>query len=461
MPVVEDLYLSLGLNTKEAEKKLQQFQNSFKTLLSIGGSFAGIFSLSNVINKFVETNKSINNLSNSLGESYQDIQAWGNAVQSVGGEVSSFNSSLTSLNNNIQQIAITGNSSVLPILNRLGVSVKDNVGNFRKGTEVLKDLSDVFSSMSSTTAQTYGRMLGLDAGTIELLKQGNENLDSLLEKQKKLGLYTKEDGKVAIEYTKSLSELKQSLMAVMSVFARVALPTMKKFNEVFTSIAVFVRKYETTIKAFFITLSGIFALRLIPVIYDFSKALLNLKTKHYILFGLLSTITLLIDDFLVWKQNGDALFGSFWESLDIVLKDFKYLKVYIDEALESLKNFFSFGTRKKAQELGEVLKGNFEFLPNFKNSIGKGLNDAFNNFKSTQLLIGEASNNQKQNLINNFYNQIGFKNTPKQSTISNNTNSNINISRIEINTQATNSQEIANTFSDYLNNNLMNQNNGL
>ena len=74
MSVVEDLYISLGLNTKEAEKKLQQFQNSFKTLLSIGGSFAGIFSLSNVINKFVETNKSINNLSNSLGESYQDIQ---------------------------------------------------------------------------------------------------------------------------------------------------------------------------------------------------------------------------------------------------------------------------------------------------------------------------------------------------------------------------------------------------
>ena len=461
MSVVEDLYISLGLNTKEAEKKLQQFQNSFKTLLSIGGSLAGVFSLSNVINKFVETNKSINNLSNSLGESYQDIQAWGNAVQSVGGEVSSFNSSLTSLNNNIQQIAITGNSSVLPILNRLGVSVKDNVGNFRKGTEVLKDLSDVFSSMSSTTAQTYGRMLGLDAGTIELLKQGNENLDNLLEKQKKLGLYTKEDGKVAIEYTKSLSELKQSLMAVMSVFARVALPTMKKFNEVFTNIAVFVRKYETTIKAFFIALSGIFALRLIPVIYDFSKALLNLKAKHYILFGLLSTITLLIDDFLVWKQNGDALFGGFWQNLETLINYFKYLKTHIDEAFESLKNFLSFGARKKAQELGEVLKGNFDFLPGFKKGIGKGLNDAFNNFKSTQLLIGEANNAQKQNLINNFYNQIGLKNTPKQSTISNNSSSNINISRIEINTQATNSQEIANTFSDYLNNNLMNQNNGL
>ena len=129
MAIVESLLLRLGLDTVQAQSGLRELKGSFSELLKIGGSFAGLFFLvSAMANSFIETNNKIDQLSQSLGEDYEQIQVWGEAVKSVGGNVEGLQGSLTSLNTGMQQIALSGTGSLLPVLNRLGVSVRGGGG---------------------------------------------------------------------------------------------------------------------------------------------------------------------------------------------------------------------------------------------------------------------------------------------------------------------------------------------
>lgn len=470
--LIDEILISLGIDTKQAQNNLNKLQNTFTELLKIGGSFAGLFSLSSLANSFIETNKRVNNLSQSLGENYEEIQAWGNIIKNAGGDVASFESTLTTLNNGIQQIAINGNGSLLPVLNRLGVSVKNNNGEFKKGTDILKELSGVFSTMSNSTAQGFGKMLGLDGGTINLLKQGSDNLNSLLEKQYKLGLYTEKDGKIAIQFSNSLNELKQSLTSVMAVFVRSVLPILQKFNELMLNVALFVRKYENFIKVFFITLSTIFAFRLAPAIYSTIKGFLSLKSSTAWLIILGTIIAGLIDDFIIWKQGGDALFGSLYEWLSKNKWAFNTLKNSVIALIGafSIAKIVQFGKGliDMITTSSAVLKGSplwllltsAGFLFKAKD-VGKAMGSWID-----EKLYGDfykkikepPSNEEIQALLNNPRRQKILEERARNS----NTSNNVSISKIEINTQATNSEEIASNINEAIQNNfLVNQNNGL
>ena len=470
--LIDEILISLGIDTKQAQNNLNKLQNTFTELLKIGGSFAGLFSLSTLANSFIETNKRVSNLSQSLGENYEEIQAWGNIVKNTGGDVASFENTLTTLNNGIQQIVINGNGSLLPVLNRLGVSVKNNNGDFKKGTDILRELSGAFSTMSNSTAQGFGKMLGLDGGTINLLKQGSDNLNSLLEKQYKLGLYSEKDGKISIQFSNSINDLKQSLTSVMAVFVRSVLPILQKFNELMLNIALFVRKYENFIKVFFITLSTIFAFRLAPAIYSTMKAFLSLKSSTAWLIILGTIIAGLIDDFIIWKQGGDALFGSLYDwlaknkwAVDLLATTFaSFMGLFAISKVVNFGNALNnmiMGADKtiSASKLGLLLTmfsagykiGDFA-IGKIKNSIDEDIDNIGNQFRQG------VSNEEIQALLNNPRRQQIL-----QERRQNNTNNNsVSINKIEIQTQATNSQEIAQNINSAISNNfLVNQNNGL
>ena len=465
--LIDEILISLGIDTKQAQNNLNKLQNTFTELLKIGGSFAGLFSLSSLANSFIETNKRVNNLSQSLGENYEEIQAWGNIIKNVGGDVASFEGTFTTLNTGIQQIAINGNGSLLPVLNRLGVSVKNNNGEFKKGTDILKELSSAFSKMSNSTAQGFGKMLGLDSGTINLLKQGSDNLNSLLEKQYKLGLYSEKDGKIAIQFSNSINDLKQSLTSVMAVFIRTVLPILQKFNELMLNVALFIRKYE-----FFITLSTIFAFRLAPAIFSTIKAFLSLKSSTAWLLILGTIIAGLIDDFIIWKQGGDALFGSLYDwlsknkwAIDLLATTFaSFIGLFAISKIvnfgNALNNMIAGADKTiSASKLGLLLTmfsagykiGDF-VVGKIKDSIDKDIDNIGNQFKRG------VSNEEIQALLNNPRRQKILEERRQ-----NNTNNNsVSINKIEIQTQATNSQEIAQNINSAISNNfLVNQNNGL
>ena len=461
--IVDQLLIALGLDATEAKKEVQDLEKGFNNLLKIGTSIAGAFGVKGLLNNFIQVNREITTLSNTLGEDYEQIQVWGEAVKTTGGNVQGLESSIQSLNEGIQQTAITGNSSLLPVLNRLGISIRDGSGELKQGTDILTDLTNVFDKLTARQATQFGKQLGLDAGTIMLLKKGSEEVGNILEKQRLLGVYTREDSEVAQEYANSLDDLMQVLRSITAVFARVALPVFKKFNEMLTDVALFVRKYENFIKGFFIGISIAIGAFLIPKILGLAKAFVALNKSTLIITGIGATIGLIVDDFLTWKEGGDSLFGSMYDwldknriALDLLIESFKILAgITISKQLLGLLGLG--GAKTGAAGLAKLgLAG--ASLSGVVGAVGLGVGAyKLGMFGVNKLDDYLYSRQQKQfkMQMSGFGKGIKTKNQTNSSSTT--------IGKIEVITKATDSQGIVNSLVPALQNtnmSLINQNNG-
>lgn len=410
--IIDQLLIGLGIDAEDAHKEVEALEKGFDNLIKIGSRVAGAFGVKKIIDGFREINRTVTTLSSNLGEDYETIQVWGEAVKTTGGSVDGLNSSLETLNSGIQEAAINGTSSLLPALNRLGVSMYTAGGELKVGTEILSDLSNVFDKLTDRQATTFGRQLGLDGGTIMLLKKGATEVENILEKQRLLGIYTKEDGEIAQDFSNSLDDLSQVLKSVTAVFARMALPVLDKFNEMMMNIALFIRKYENFIKGFFIGLALAIGGSLIPKIFALGKAFLLLNSSLGIITLIAGAIGLIIDDFITWKEGGDALFGSLY-------KGFSRLSNAVQKFKDDLRIVWDF-FKEFAKDVAN--------MPVIKQIIGAG---AYVGEKASGLF-----GNKEQEVMNTIFNNQ----TPiNQSNISNSAT----FGKIEIYTQATDSKGIA------------------
>lgn len=198
--LLDTLTILLNLDTREAEESINKLREGFNNLIKVGTNIFQAFGLKKLLDSFIYVNSNLNTLTNTLGEDYDTIQLWGEVIKTVGGDVDSFNSSLASINSSIEQFALTGNSNILPVLNRLGISFINSSGNLKKGTEILLELSNVLSKLSERKFFAFGKSLGLDTGTILLLRQGQNTIESLIAEQKQYGIYSRQDAEITLKF---------------------------------------------------------------------------------------------------------------------------------------------------------------------------------------------------------------------------------------------------------------------
>lgn len=216
------------------------------------------------------------------------------------------------------------------------------------------------------------------------------------------------------------------------MFARLALPILSKFNSSLTKLILFIRQYENFIEGFFLGLAIALSSSLIPNILRLASSFLILQKSTLIITSIATLIGLLVDDFLAWKNNGNALFSSLYESLDRFwnrLKDFREfisnLFNYITDRFSSMWNDIG----NQMSKVKNILAKPFKFLISSKEERNVNTND--NNRKSSMPLL---------------YNPYLVKTNNDSANNINNNSSTINISNIDINTRATDANAIADSL---------------
>ncbi len=434
--LLDTLTILLNLDTKSAEESINKLKESINGIAKVGSNIFQAFGLKKLLDSFVAVNANLNRLANTLGEDYDTIQLWGEAVKTMGGDVNSFNSSLVTINSNMEQFALTGNSSILPILNRLSIGFTNADGSLKKGTEILLELSNVLAQLPERRSFAYGKSLGLDTGTILLLRQGEEYITNIINKQRAYGIYTKEDGEITLRFKNTIDNLVQSLKSIFSLFARLTLPIISKFSSSLTKLILFIKSYDNFIKGFFIGLAIAISSSLIPSILKLTKSFLLLQKSTIIITSIATIVGLLLDDFLTWKNNGNALFATLYKGLDNLLNKLKLFKEYLSNNIFNyISNMFN--------KFKDIVAKPFKFLINSKEERDVNVNS------SSMIPLLYSPNPKWKSSSNN---------------ISNNTNNNsstINISNIDINTKATDAKSIVDSFFSEMQkrNIIMNQNN--
>ena len=127
--------------------------------IAFGVAFTGAVAKANS-----EVNK-LYNIANRTGSSISGLKALGTAMDTVGGSAEDINSAIAQLSDNIKYL------NYEPVINSLGVSLRDANGNARDMTDVMLDLRSVLSSMPQQQAKVYAEMLGLGQAFEAIMKQ--------------------------------------------------------------------------------------------------------------------------------------------------------------------------------------------------------------------------------------------------------------------------------------------------
>jgi hypothetical protein len=367
--------------SKDAAQSINELSRNVTAFLSVlGGSVA----LKTFVSDFIETNAQLERLSKNLGLSVETISAWSNASEKLGGTAQGLQGTLDMLSKAQTQLMITGESSLLPYMSALGISLADTAGKARPVTDILLDLSDRFSHMDRTTANNLGRMFGLDQGTLNLLLQGRKELELEIARQKEQTAVTKEQAAVAQKFQTQIAGIRQQFAALGRSLFMEAAPILENILQMLQRFGDWAQTHEQFIADFFKVLAvGLAAVAI-------AAAPINLTVAA--LVALAGAIALVWEDYQVWKKGGDSFIDwAKWEpGIQKAIDKITELRDLIKDTFGWLNSIANKDKQAYAGAVNDSSKKRFEFGNPIKWFLGKDYDPNSQGAKFLNSIFGQG-----------------------------------------------------------------------
>lgn len=390
-----------------------------------GEALIAVFAVREAIHEVLDVDKaagSLGRLAKTMQINVTDLDAWGKAVKDAGGDQGAFNDSLKLLAANMEMVDVKGTSRVKPFFDEIGVNMLDSAGKVKKALDVLPEIAKAWEKYTPQEQLGLGRKMGLDEGTIMLLQKGSKAVNALVLEMKEHRLVTKEDVKISEDFR--IETEKQEL-----AFYGLALSVGSVVMPVLTDMMKFFRENKEIITDFFEVTTIIIVARYIPAITSAAIATWALIAPYVLLAAGVAlvgaAIVLVADDFEHFFKGQQSIIGyiiKWWREFEDYLGDSFHM--LFDGLLNDIKEVFAAlagGAEWLNEHLG--LKGAFGDI-NVKHSIAQG---------QQQLEVASSSPiaAQTSTSISNSAQSVVRK-------------SDVTIQEMNINSSATNSDELAN-----------------
>ena len=346
--VIDTLFFELGINTSKfrgeaskATKSMDEMEKGAKKTAKsfdiAAGKLVGFISaaivstgLKKLIDDVTELNQKLDTTSKNLGMSARTLAEWGGMAEMAGGSAGGMKNALQSISKAQTDMRVTGQSSMLPYMRALGVSMFNAAGQARPMTDIMLDLSDRFAGMSRADAFNFGQMMGFDEETLNVMLQGRGAMQDMLETQKKIYRSTDAERKASRELAKSRTLLNQQLESLGIIIVNAITPSLTKLVKIVSAFVGFLTKHEKFVKAFFVGLAVVLTAMLIPALVSATAATWALLAPILVMaapvIALATAFGLLYDDYKTWSEGGTSLF------------DWGWFKNQIKEAAETVEN---------------------------------------------------------------------------------------------------------------------------
>lgn len=386
--IIDSLIVTLGLDSKDlnskstaAGKKLKELEgeaaNTEKSVKKVGatskeasGGFSeltraaggflaligGTVAIKAFISDFISANAQLDRFSKNIGVDVSTISAWSQANEQLGGSASGLQGTLDMLSKAQTELKLTGQSSLIPYLTSLGVSLADVNGKARPVDDLLLSLAGSFSKMDRTTANNMGRMIGIDQGTMNLLLLGRKELELTIARQRESTAVTKAQAEEASKLQTQLVATRQKFTALGNALVMQAAPAIEKILDLFFRLGNWVLQNSEVIGDFLkVVAVGLGAIAL---------AALPIDVVVIAIAALAAGIALLWQDYQTWKRGGDSLidWGKWEPGITAATKGIKVLGEVAKETFHALggiasiaKNLLNGNNAAAGAALGKML----------------------------------------------------------------------------------------------------------
>lgn len=320
--------------TDKAKKKNKDLEKTINGVVkALSGLFTTIFvstGLQKLIDETSKTNDQLYFLSKNLGMNATDIKRWQNMAEMTGGSADGMAASLSGLSQSLWNLVTTGDASILPWFNALNVDVVNSGGQIRDLNDILLDVSDSLSKMSRPQAYNIAKNMGFDEGTINLLLEGRQAMQQMLETQKHIVISSEEELKLSRQLNQQNALVSKQWEGLKTLIANYLMPYFLRFSEKVSGWLDYLNKNREVAKDLFKGVAVVLTLFLIPVLWRAATAMLALFAPIFtgtgLVLALVAALALLYNDYKAWKRGDKSLFD--WGKLD---KGITYILKKLDE----------------------------------------------------------------------------------------------------------------------------------
>lgn len=238
-------------------KRAAQFVNRLKA------EFIGLFAtitagkgLANFISDSVSGTAALGRMAANLNMSARELDGWSRAAEAFGGTAQGVQSSLQGIAAGIQQFALTGQSDLIPIFRTLGVEVADGTGKVRDYREIMLDVADKLQRMKPQEALAFGKMLGLDDGTINLLRQGRAGVQELVAEFTRASGVSQKSVETSQRIQKQMALFRQQMEGVGQSLFEAMGPGLEKVTEDLGELSTWMSEHRDEISQAFLAAVG-------------------------------------------------------------------------------------------------------------------------------------------------------------------------------------------------------------
>lgn len=276
----DDLKDSVAKADIAAEKLGSSFISLVKSaagLIGIGLTVGGLTSLTLGV---AENTSALGQQARQMNVNVSTLDAWRKSITESGGDANAFTSTLGNL-----------------------------AKRFRDPEAALLRYSQTLGKLSSFRAQRLGAMVGLDPGTVELLRKGRAGVEELIKKQKEQGVITKEQVAMTDKFNHDLRVLKMSFSDLKTEIGIALIPIFQDLLDGWNGLSKWVKENKEPLKDVFIAVAGIVTAIYLPAMIDAGIATLAATWPIILLAAGIAALALVVADIIGYFRGFDSVTG--------------------------------------------------------------------------------------------------------------------------------------------------------
>lgn len=329
---------SIAGGAKEAADQTDRLKRSIGAAIAAAGGIAAVMA-------YIGNTAALDRTAESLGLSVERLQMWQGAAQAAGGEAEEIADRFRDLNDYIVDATKFDSGPLKEIAAELGIGLTDAAGKARSAEEVMLDLAAAFERVGEQEAVGYGMQLSFDPATIGLLQQGRGELETLLNRQRELGILTKRDTEAA---TAARQAFVDAIKAVTYIVGSTLTPVLEIVAEKLSALARWAVEHQDFLRIMFVVAAVAITGILLPALYSMAAAGLAAIAPFLPLIALVTALGLALDDLNAFIEGGNSAFGELlrWlgltdQQIEAVRAAFANVKGYIGAVFDLLKALFT------------------------------------------------------------------------------------------------------------------------
>jgi len=315
-------FFRISVDSEQLEKADEKIEGFTSKIINLGA--AGIWGEAakksfDFFKEQVENAAHLQDLSDKLAVSVEDMTAFGFAAQAAGLDVDSASTMLGKLQRTLGG-AGKGGAGAAEELKKLGVDAKKAAG--KDTIETILDLADGFEKLKTQPEKTAEaiRLFGRQGiAMVPILSKGRAALEAMFEESKELGSglagdFYKQSKQAREEFEHfefAVSSLKERALAAV-------LPWIIKIGSWLKETAkdvIAYTKHTNILKTGIIFLGAVIAAKLIPALYSAAEALGLLDAETLIPLAAIVLLYLAFDDFYTLMTGGKSVIGDTLDAL--------------------------------------------------------------------------------------------------------------------------------------------------